>query len=130
MSDPSKANTSFEMYWALAQQSMKDPASSALIHLLFRLMAEVEAMRETLSSPEVPEAVRESYRKAYARIAVLSHNAAGLSGGAEKVMRRFVPREESAGRFSPELEMLARLGASEEERRALHDKMEEVEMYT
>lgn len=53
----------------------------------------MEALREALSSPDTPESVRQSYREAYARIAVLSHNAAGPSGGLQKILARYFPRD-------------------------------------
>lgn len=125
-------STSHEVYRALALRYGRDPFHAALVQLLFRLSSEVEALREALSSPETPEAVREVYRQAYARTAVLSHNAAGPLGGPEKVLRRFFPAEEAQAheRFHSEVEMMKRLGATPEEQQALRDKMEEVEMYT
>jgi hypothetical protein len=130
MSASDAANTVWAAYRALGEQFARGGSNAALAMLLLRLMVEVEALREALASPETPEAVRQSYRQAYARIAVLSHNAAGPFGGTEKVLRRFLPSDGEAGRFAPELAMLARLGASAEEQQALRDKLEEVEMYT
>lgn len=98
--------------------------------LLSHLLTEVEALREALSSPETPEAVRRNYLKAYERIAVLSHNSAGPSGGLEKIIRRFVPDKTRTDRFAPELKMMERLGATEQEQQALREAMENVEMYT
>lgn len=129
--DPSDLpKTSYQMYHAMAQHYYQGPSNAALVTLLFRMTMEIEALREALSSPETPEAVREAYRHAYARTAVLSHNAAGPTGGAEKVLRKFYPWEDSEDRFASKLEMMKRLGATEEEQQALRDKMEEVEMYT
>jgi hypothetical protein len=130
MTPPEDPNTSWAIYKALGQQFMQGGSQASLVTLILRLIMEVEALREALSSPETPEAVRESYRQAYARIAVLAHNAAGPSGGAEKLLRRFVPPNTPADRFAPELAMMARLGASEEDREALRAEMEIVETYT
>jgi hypothetical protein len=127
-SDPPK--TSYELYRALAEHYHQGTSNAALVTLLFRLTVEVEALREALSSPETPEAVRQVYRQAYARTAVLAHNAAGPTGGAEKILRKFFPREASDDHFASELAMMKRLGATPEEQQALRDKMEEVEMYT
>lgn len=122
--------TSYEMYRAMAEHYYQGTSNAALVKLLFRLTMEIEALREALSSPETPEAVREAYRQAYGRTAVLSHNAAGPTGGAEKVLREFYPWEASDDRFASEMAMMKRLGATPEEQQALRDKMEEVEMYT
>ena len=130
MSPSDSPKTSFELYYEMAKQYSQSPFNAALVTLLFRLTTEVEALREALSSPETPESVREAYRQAYARTAVLSHNSAGPSGGTEKVLRKFFPRENSDDRFTSELAMMKRLGATPEELQALRDKMEEVEMYT
>jgi hypothetical protein len=130
MSSPENPNTSWAIYHALGQQFMQGGSQASLAMLLLRLITEVEALREALSRPETPEAVRQSYREAYARIAVLSHNAAGPSGGAEKLLRRFVPPNTPTDRFAPELAMLERLGASEEDKQALRAEMETVETYT
>jgi hypothetical protein len=130
MSSPDRPATSYEIYSALAQHYSLGPTHPGLVTLLFRLTMEVEALREALSSPETPESVRQAYREAYKRTAVLSHNAAGPTGGTEKVLRTFFPWEAREDRFNAELEMMKRLGASPEELEALRDKMEEVEMYT
>jgi hypothetical protein len=130
MSLPELPKTSYEMYRALAEHYSLGPSNAALVALLFRMTMEIEALREALSSPATPEAVREAYRHAYARTAVLSHNSAGPTGGAEKVLRQFLPWEASDDRFCSELVMMKRLGATPEEQQALRDKLEEVEMYT
>ncbi len=130
MSPSEPPKTSYELYYALAKQYSQGPFNAALVTLLFRLTMEVEALREALSSPETPEAVRQAYRQAYARTAVLSHNSAGPTGGAEKILRKIFPKEASDDRFASELAMMKRLGATQEEQQALRDKMEEVEMYT
>jgi hypothetical protein len=114
---------------------------AAVVSLLLRLVSEVEALREALASPETPEAVRRSYRLAYVRTAVLSHNSAGPSGGIEKVFETFFPRggqapgfgEPAAGQGEPyaaELAMMQRLGATEEEKRQLRDEMASVSKLT
>lgn len=120
-----------EFYKAMADESPEGLTNAALIQLVLRLMVEVEALREALSNPKTPEVVRQSYRRAYERISVLSHSAAGLSCGNQKVMSRFiVPKDEGRGRFASQMAMLARLGATEEEQQALADKMEAAMMYT
>ena len=123
-------HTSFDLYVALAEQYMQGTHPAALVMLLFRLSMEVEALREALSSPQTPEAVREAYRQAYARIAVLSHNSAGPSGGPEKILRRFFPSTASEPRFAAEQAMMNRLGMTPQAQQAVCDKMAEVEMYT
>ena len=132
MSSKEEPQTSWGLYHALLQKFMKDDSSAPIIHILIRLMTEVEALREALSSPDTPESVRQSYRKAYERIAVLSHNSAGPSGGQEKVLRRyFAETQEDPGHpYVPERLMMKRLGATEEELEKLCAKMEEVSMYT
>lgn len=130
MTEPKIPNSSWELYRALMEQFSKSPSEAALAFLVARLMMEVEALREALSSPSTPEAVRQSYRQAYERIAVLSHNSAGPSGGEEKIIRRFVPDQTRTDRFAPELTMLQRLGGTAEEQQTLREAMEEVEMYT
>jgi hypothetical protein len=125
-----RVKTSVDVRMGLYELSSESIAGHAAVKLLLRMAVELEALREALASPEIPDAVRESYRKAYARIAVLSHNSAGPYGSTEKVIARFIPRDPSAEPFTPELEMMARLGASAEEQQALRAKMEEVEFYT
>jgi len=107
---------------------------AAVVTLLCRLVCEVEALREALAGREAPEAVRHSYRQAYERTALLSHNSAGLSGGIEKVLESFLPGGSAAlfaepvaeddEPYAAELAMLGRLGATEEEQRRLRDGME------
>lgn len=132
MASSDDAMTSGSINLGLIQKLMKDDSVAPLIHVLFRLTVEVEALREALSSPDTPESVRQSYRQAYARIAVLSHNAAGLGGGTEKVLSTYFPRarETSAAPYATERMMMQRLGATEEEIEKLCRKMDEVSMYT
>jgi hypothetical protein len=125
-----RVKTSVDVRMGLHELASESTAGYAVVTLLLRMAVELEALREALASPEVPEAVRDSYREAYARIAVLSHNSAGPYGSTEKILARFIPRDPSAEPFTPELEMMARLGSSVEEREALRAKMEEVEFYT
>jgi hypothetical protein len=122
--------TSWALNIGLVQKLMKDDSVAPLIHVLFRLTVEVEALREALSSPDTPEAVRQSYRQAYARIAVLSHNAAGMGGGTEKVLSRFFPREADTAPYASERMMMERLGATEEDLEQLCKQMDTVSMYT
>lgn len=130
MSTSDTPTTSREIYQALGEYFTKGRSEGTFLMLVFRLMMEVEALREALSSPETPEAVRQGYRQAYERIAVLSHNAAGTTGGMEKILRRFFPHGTSSERFVPELAMLERLGATEPELQALREELETVETYT
>ncbi|MCY1083624.1 hypothetical protein [Archangium lansingense] len=130
MNAPDRPKTSYEMYRAMAEHYHQGPSHAALVTLLFRMTMELEALREALSSPQTPESVREAYREAYKRTAVLSHNAAGPTGGAEKILREFLPWEGSDDRFASEMAMMKRLGTTPEEQQALREKMEEVEMYT
>ena len=130
MSTPTSKDSSLAMYHALLKFMMRGEPEVSLVNLLLRLMTEVEALREALSHPDTPEPVRHAYRQAYARIAELSHNAAGPSVGAEKVYRRFVPRELATERFTAERMMMKRLGASEEDIEALCDRLDLVEQYT
>lgn len=115
---------------ALLRHMQEDRTSEPLIHLVLRLLVEVEALREALSGPDTPEPVRQAYRRAYERIAVLSHNAAGPSGGTEKVLRHFLPQTAQEEPYAAERMMMERLGATEDEVRVLCAKMEEVSMYT
>lgn len=132
MSSPEEPLTSWSLYSALMEKLMKDDSSAAIIHVLSRLLTEVEALREALSSPDTPESVRQSYREAYARIAVLSHNAAGPSGGLQKILARYFPRDRAGheAEYAAERMMMKRLGATEEETEKLCEKMDEVSMYT
>lgn len=130
MSPPNAPNTSWTLYLGMAEFFRKGDSEACLMVLLSHLLTEVEALREALSSPETPEAVRRNYLEAYERIAVLSHNSAGPSGGLEKIIRRFVPDQTRTDRFAPELKMMERLGATEQEQQALREAMEKVEMYT
>jgi hypothetical protein len=107
----------------LFQHYMQGPAQAAVVTLLYRLTMEVEALREALSSPQTPDAVRAAYRRAYERKAVESHNSAGPTGGTEKILDRFFPWEAADDRFAPELVMMARLGATLEEQQELRENM-------
>lgn len=130
MSHPTDATTSRETFHALLKVMMQDEAHASLINLLIRMLIEVEALRHALSHPDMPESVRQAYRQAYEQIAELSHNAAGSSGGVEKVLSHFVPRKASSGRFAPERMMMVRLGASKQDIEALCEQMEEAESFT
>ena len=131
MASSDDAMTSGSINLGLIQKLMKDDSMAPLIHVLFRLTVEVEALREALSSPDTPESVRQSYRQAYARIAVLSHNAAGI-GGTEKVLHTYFPRAHDTpdAPYATERMMMRRLGATEEDIEKLCRKMDEVSMYT
>ncbi len=132
MAPSDDAMTSESINLGLIQKLMKDDTVAPLIHVLFRLTVEVEALREALSSPGTPESVRQGYRRAYARIAVLSHNSAGV-GGTEKVLNTYFPRAHetaAAAPYASERMMMRRLGATEEEIEKLCRKMDEVSMYT
>jgi len=122
--------SSWAIYQALLKQFMQGGSQVHLITVLMRLLTEVEALREALSSPETPEAVRAAYRKAYERTASLSHNSAGPSGGMEKVLARFFPEGTPTGRFPSEMAMMDRLGASEEDKQALYEHLETVETFS
>jgi len=123
-------NNAREIYQALFEYFGKGSSEATLVMIISRLMIEVEALREALASPETPEAVRQAYRQAYERTAVLSHNAAGPTGGMEKVLRRFFPHKTDSERFSSEMAMLERLGASSAEQQAIREELETVETYT
>jgi hypothetical protein len=130
MPTPTDNDNSLAMFNALIKVMMQGEAQVSLVNLLLRLLIEVEALREALSHPDTPEPVRHAYRQAYERIAELSHNAAGPSGGVEKVLRRYFPGDKAAPRFAAERMMMERLGASTEEVEALCDRLEVVETYT
>lgn len=131
MSEPKGSRpTSWSMYRALGRAYAGEELQAAVVDLLLRLTIEVEALRTALSSPEVPESVRDRYRQAYEEIAVRSHDATGPSGGEEKVLRSFYPMRPDAPPFFAEMSMLERLGAGEEERKAVAEKMAEVMTYT
>jgi hypothetical protein len=128
VSDP--PNNAREIHRALFEYFGKGSSEATLVMVITRLMIEVEALREALSSPETPEAVRQAYRQAYERIAVLSHNAAGPTGGMEKVLRRFFPHSADSERFASEMAMLERLGATSEDQQTIREELETVETYT
>lgn len=130
MSAPNDIETSREMLHALLKVMTQGEAHASLINLVIRLLIEVEALRHALSHPDMPESVRQAYRQAYEQIAELSHNAAGSSGGLEKVLSHFVPKKASAGRFAAERMMMVRLGASKQDIDALCERLEEVESFT
>jgi hypothetical protein len=137
MTPPEDPMSSWAIYQALTKQFMQGGSQMHLVTVLHRLLVEVEALREALSSPETPEAVRAAYRQAYERTASLSHNAAGPTGGVEKVLARFFPSETKTdrsgtnkGRFASEMAMMDRLGASEEDKQALREELETVETYS
>ncbi|NMO16845.1 hypothetical protein HPC49_41670 [Pyxidicoccus fallax] len=124
------AMTSESLTMALLQKLMRDDSVAPIIHVLLRLTVEVEALREALSSPDTPESVRQRYREAYERVAVLSHNAAGSGGGTEKVLAKYFPRDTPAPEFATERMMMKRLGATKEEVEALCKKLDTVRQYT
>jgi hypothetical protein len=120
---------------ALAQMYGKGGAEAAVVTLLCRLVCEVEALPEALAGPETPDAVRHSYRQAYERTALLSHNSAGSPGGIKNVLDSFFPGSGHALAFAEpggeqdepyaaELAMLGRLGATEDEKRRFRDELE------
>jgi len=123
-------STSVSVYEALARLHCAQPQSQVVIQLLERLLMEVEALREALSDPSVPDTVRAAYKQAYARTAIMSHHSAGPHGGLEKLLRRYCPRAETGERFWAERQMMARLGATADEQTALCEGIEEVESYT
>ncbi len=119
-----------ELHAALFAHYSQGGGASAVVTVLVRLLVEVEALREALSHPDTPQAVRQCYREAYARVAVLSHNAAGLSGGMEKVLERFVPESVPGQSYASEMGMLERLGATAEQRREVGAEMELAQQFT
>ncbi len=129
MLTPKAPETSFELYTALGGLFGEGDREQALVLVLLRLAQEVEALRTALMDPATPEAVRARYREAWAQTAVLGHDAAGPTGGTEKVLRRFFPWEEH-GPFGPEQLMMERLGFSPEEKAALVAQMEEAQQRT
>src|SRR5688500_13223492 len=93
----------------LTAASPEDPAVlarrvEALTILVFDLLAEVDALRQT-------QATGSAYRDAYRETSVLGHNSSGVSSGWGKLLERFYPREPSAdGRVWRESLMMRRLG--------------------
>jgi len=130
MTPPEDPSSSRAVSQALTQQFMQGGSQMYLVMVLMRLLVEVEALREALASPETPEAVRAAYRKAYERTASMSHNSAGLTGGMEKVLSCFFPSGTRTGRFPSEMEMMERLGASQEDLQALLEHLELVESFS
>jgi hypothetical protein len=133
MSNSETSDAAKEIYRALAGLALNDnvgKSMESLVEVVFRLMTELEAIREALSSPDIPEQVRQSYRLAYERIAVLSHNAGGISGGTERILGRFFPSTSESDRFHCEMVMMVRLGATGDELRTLREQLDEVESYT
>jgi hypothetical protein len=124
MSASDVPNSPKEIGWALFDYFGRGSSEAALVTMVFRLMIEVEALREALSTPETPESVRQSYREAYERIALESHNAAGPDPGVVKVLSRFFPHRTDSERFASEMAMLDRLGASHADKQAIRVKLE------
>lgn len=87
--------------------------------LVFALLMEVEALRSGLMEESQARGVtlkNSSYGRAYLSTALLTHNAAGPSGGVEKLLERWVSRRTTSnGISSREVLMLMRLGYSQEE---------------
>jgi hypothetical protein len=122
--------TAHSTFIDLAEHTRLGRGPQAVVELLFRLATEVEALRQTLSDPRVPDSVRASYRDAHARTVTLAHNSVGLSGGSEKILGCYFNSSPTADRLAPELWMAVKLGAGPEELAALRARLEEVEMYT
>lgn len=100
----------------LGLRSQSDPRAKVLRNLVFDLMMEVNALRDTCKrlselSPE-PRTYADSYRAS----ALLTHNAAGPSDGTEKLIERFYSGEATASLKSMrELSFMAELGFSDPE---------------
>lgn len=101
--------------------------------MIFDLLVEVEALRETLATA-AGNAGRSAYARAYERSAYLTHNAAGPSSGWEKMLDRFYSNaqaDDDGGRRGwRECLMLRRLGLSEEEIQAYRANARSAEMFT
>ena len=96
----------------------------ALTTLVFDLLAEVEALRQT-------QAAQSDYRDAYREASLLTHNSSGPSSGWEKLLDRYYPRQPSSdGRVWRESLMMHRLGFTPAEIEAYQREAEQAETYT
>jgi hypothetical protein len=96
----------------------------ALTTLVIDLLAEVEALRQV-------QATQTAYQDAYREASLLTHNAAGPSSGAEKLLERFYPRQPGRdGRTWRETLMMRRLGFTPGEIDAYQREAEQAETYT
>jgi len=102
----------------------------ALTELVLALLMEVEALRAGLMDESQARGVTlkdSPYGRAYRSTALLTHNAAGPSGGVEKLLQRWVSNHTTrSGIALRESLMLIRLGYSQEE---IEQYKEEAELY-
>lgn len=107
-----------EMLLTLFQKDTTEKVE-VLKELVLALLMEVEALRSGLLEESQTRGVtlkNSSYGRAYLSTALLTHNAAGPSGGVEKLLERWVSsRTTSNGISFREALMLMRLGYSQEE---------------
>jgi hypothetical protein len=95
-----------------------------LSKIVLDLMMELEALRETIASGS-------TYRDAYRKAALLTHNNAGPSDGWDKLLGLFYRFEESSG-DGPwrETTMMQRLGFTPTEIELYQQEAKEAELYT
>jgi hypothetical protein len=122
------SNKIWEMMRALAGIPQGSAAKSAerrietLTTLVLTLATETEALRATLADI-APEAYAERYRETL----LLSHNSAGISLANGKILKLFFSDERES---CPELGMLRRLGASDEDIEDYLAERDRVSSYT
>lgn len=92
-----------------------------LTHLVFELLREVEALRESQIRDTKPENHSSNYLKAYLETALLTHNSAGVTTGLEKLLFRWLGEDwesipkTKVGSTLREILILKRLGLTDEE---------------
>ena len=107
-----------------------------LTDLVLDLLLEVEALRSALLLAAGAKGVagkQTTYGRAYRSTALLSHDAAGPSGGWEKLLAVWLGDQEEGPGNGPrlrELAMLKRLGYSEQELKAYVEEAEGYESRT
>jgi hypothetical protein len=115
-----------------------DPRVEVLVAMVFDLMMEVRALRETLIRSSLGAGGKDSvFGKVYRDTALLTHNSAGISSGLMKLLFEFYTRDAEAGagsagerRIWRECLLLHRLGFSEEEIHRYKEEALEAETFT
>lgn len=127
--------TSMELLTTMEGYGTRTPEEriDALVALVKELVREVEALRAVAVARETRDGST-SYRDHYRETSLLSHNSAGIGGGEEKVLRRFIPINNSelptAHSPLPEAMMLRRLGLSDDEIEDYVREVKRVSRYT
>jgi hypothetical protein len=125
-----------EVLLALFHEGDSAARVRVLADLVLGLLVEVEALRSALLHEAEAKGVagkQTAYGRAYRHAALLSHDAAGPSGGLEKLLAVWLgdqPDRSLNGFRLRELAMLKRLGYSEQELEAYVQEAEAREMRT